>query len=53
MGVSKRALLEDYYPDELGPLVAAWNRLHGAHDADAEPCAPMAFFGGDGEVVGE
>ncbi len=52
VGISKRSLLEDYYPGELGAVVAAWNELHGAARRSAEETGPMAFFGEGGEVIG-
>lgn len=35
LGISKRALLEDYYPDELEEIFAAWSELHG-HEREEE-----------------
>lgn len=32
MGISKRALLEDYYPQELPALMAEWAVLHTPPD---------------------
>jgi len=29
LGIGKRELLEEYYPDELPVLFEAWNELHG------------------------
>lgn len=29
LGISKRALLEDYYPDELAAVFEAWAQLQG------------------------
>lgn len=34
IGISKRELLRDYYPDELPAVLRAWGELHGAK---AEP----------------
>lgn len=33
IGISKRALLEDYYPDEIQAVFAAWGDIHGAERA--------------------
>ena len=44
VGISKRSLLEDYYPGELGAVVAAWNELHGAARRSAErKCSTSAM----------
>ena len=37
MGIGKRALMEDYYIDEVGEVMAQWGRLHGV-EPDGE-CA--------------
>ena len=29
MGISKRELLDDYYPDELAAVFEAWCDMHG------------------------
>lgn len=29
IGISKRELMEDYYPDELTAIFEAWGDLHG------------------------
>ena len=45
MGVSKREMLEDYYPDELAAVFDAWAKLHGAGaQADAEAVSVKAFL---------
>ncbi|HIU19855.1 MAG TPA: hypothetical protein IAC48_07335 [Candidatus Limiplasma stercoravium] len=51
MGIGKRELMEDYYPDEIGEIIAAWNELHepGGREARQAGRDPLAFFGGDGE----
>lgn len=43
--------MEDYYPDEIGEIIAAWNELHepGGREARQAGRDPLAFFGGDGE----
>lgn len=51
MGISKRELLEDYYLDEIGEIVKAYNRIHGAEPED-KPVDAMTFFGTGGEVIG-
>ena len=52
MGISKRALLEDYYLDELTVIIGEHNRMHSAGTDDSkENPAPvrevsaMEFFG--------
>ena len=50
LGISKRELLEDYYMDEIGLVLAAWNRRHGYEDTEEE-VDPDAFLGGCGELV--
>lgn len=49
IGIGKRALLEDYYPEEIGEIMEEWNALH---DPDREEIVEMKaedFLGGDGE----
>ena len=48
MGVGKRELLEDYYADELAPLMAEWAALRGGDDTPVEVDA-QTFFGDGGE----
>ena len=50
MGIGKRALLEDYYWDELGAVFEEWNALHGASDEE-ERVSAETFLGGDGELL--
>ena len=50
MCVPKRALLADYYPDELPRLLKSWLSLSGAPD-EPKPMDAMRFFGGGGEVL--
>lgn len=54
IGIGKRELLEDYYPDEIGAIIGAWNDLHNPHRAteETETIDPLAFFGDGGERVG-
>lgn len=50
MGIGKRELMEDYYADEIGPVMAAWNALHNPAGADkVEQVDALTFLGGDGE----
>ena len=52
LGVGKRELLEDYYMDEIGSVVKAWNALRRPPADEAEEAVhPEAFFGGGGERV--
>lgn len=44
MGISKRELLRDYYPDELPAVFAAWAQLHGARQEEAEPVTVAEFL---------
>ena len=45
MGISKRELLCDYYPDELAAVFEAWAELHGVkHDVETEPVSVRAFL---------
>jgi len=48
MGISKEALLEGYYFDEIDEIVAQWNSLHNV-DAEEEEVDFMDFFGGMGD----
>lgn len=36
IGISKRELLEDYYPDEVPLIFEAWGEMHGVK-AEKEP----------------
>lgn len=51
MGISKRALMEDYYFDELGEVLEQWNALHRAPDDEERDVDPLTFLGTDGEWV--
>ena len=45
MGISKRELLCDYYPDELATVFGAWSDLHAPPgQRDAEPVSAEAFL---------
>ena len=47
IGISKRALMEDYYMEEIGAVLEEWNRLH--HPQEDEPAQVDAFtFLGEG-----
>ena len=37
IGIGKRELLEDYYPDELAAVLFAWAQLHGAKPEEKMP----------------
>jgi len=44
--------MEDYYMDEIGDIIGAWNRLQGGgKEQEEEKVDPMMFFGGGGEFV--
>ena len=50
MGISKRALMEDYYMDEIGVIVQEWNRLHDPEgEAETQQVDALTFFGEGGE----
>lgn len=51
MGISKRALFEDYYMDEMPEIIRAWNRLHGVEDEEKQVDG-VTFLGGGGEWLG-
>lgn len=36
IGISKRELLEDYYPDELPLIFEAWGEIHGVRREEGE-----------------
>lgn len=36
IGISKRELLEDYYPDEVPLIFEAWGEIHGV-EREQEP----------------
>lgn len=45
MGISKRELLCDYYPDELAAIWNAWADMHGANaQTDMEPVSVQTFL---------
>ena len=45
IGISKRELLNDYYPDELPAIFEAWGELHGvSREREAEPVSVMEFL---------
>jgi len=49
IGISKRALLEDYYPGELAVLFAEYNVVHSSAEAvEEEHVGALAFLGGLG-----
>lgn len=50
VGISKRALMEDYYMDEIGAIMQEWNHLHNPEgDAEPEQVDALTFFGDGGE----
>ena len=49
IGVSKRELLNDYYADEIGPVIEEWNRLHDPRREETETVDAQTFFGDGGE----
>lgn len=45
IGIGKRELLEDYYPDELDVLFEEWAIMHGADErVEEETVSPAAFL---------
>lgn len=52
IGISKRELLEDYYPEEIEAIFAAYNDLHGKkkEEESVEEVDALTFFGLGGEV---
>lgn len=47
IGIGKRELLRDYYPDELPAIFTAWGELHGVEgEAQTEEVDLMTFLGG-------
>lgn len=45
MGISKRELLCDYYPDELAAVFEVWSEMHGVkREEDAEQVSVRAFL---------
>ena len=45
MGISKRELFCDYYPDELAAVFEAWGELNDlSGSCDAEPVSVTAFL---------
>ena len=55
IGISKRELFEDYYFDEIGPVLEAWNKLHSPDKTGErveDVSDPMAFLKEGAELVG-
>lgn len=51
MGIGKRELMEDYYPDEIGAIFESYNALHGGKKTEeVQAVDALEFFGigGDG-----
>ncbi|MBR2942735.1 MAG: hypothetical protein IKB82_04980 [Clostridia bacterium] len=44
MGISKRALMEDYYPDEIAAIFSAWGYMHGAASPQKEERVDVMEF---------
>lgn len=51
MGIGKRELFEDYYFNELSPIIEAYNALHRPCDNAEESMEPLAFMGTGGEWI--
>lgn len=51
IGISKRELLEEYYMDEIGEVIKAWNALHDPQGDSGETkmVDPLEFLGEGGE----
>ena len=51
IGISKRELLEEYYMDEIGEVIKAWNALHDPQGGSGETkiVDPLEFLGEGGE----
>ena len=48
MGISKRALMEDFYMDEIGAVMQEWNRLHNPEESSTPEDVDVLTFLGDG-----
>ncbi|MBQ7885497.1 MAG: hypothetical protein IJ313_01235 [Clostridia bacterium] len=47
IGISKRELLRDYYPDELPVVFEAWGEMHGVEkEGEVEETDLMTFLDG-------
>ena len=44
IGIGKRELMEDYYPDELDAIFTAWCALHGQEKEEAREVDVMEFL---------
>ena len=52
IGIGKRQLMEDYYPDELPAIFEAWGEMHGVEGkVETEEVDPLTFFGAGGEII--
>lgn len=52
IGISKRALMEDYYMEEIGAVIEEWNRLHNPEeDGTCEEMDALTFLGDGGEWI--
>lgn len=45
IGIGKRELLEDYYPDELDVLFEEWGVLNGVERVEEARVSPAEFLG--------
>jgi hypothetical protein len=50
IGISKRALFEDYYVDEIGEVLYEYNEMHdySKHAKTAKQVGGLEFFGSGG-----
>jgi len=50
MGITKEALLTNYYFDEIDEIIAQWNELHNVEElVKEETVDAMTFLGSGGE----
>lgn len=49
IGIGKRELMEDYYPEELGEIIGQWNELHDPNREEIVEMNAEEFLGGGGE----
>lgn len=53
IGISKRALMEDYYIDEIEAVIRQWNDIRNPdREEEPEEVDAAAFLGDGGEIVG-
>lgn len=46
IGISKRALMEEYYPDEIGIIFDEWNAMHGVERVEEKEVDVLEFLQG-------